>query len=56
MRDLSNKIKYVLSEKFKSRLKKNKAVYYQKNTVDKIYKKISKLKISKNLSKKFRDI
>ena len=56
VRDLSNKIKYVLSEKFKSRLKKNKAVYYQKDTVDKIYKKISKLKISKNLSKKFRDI
>jgi UDP-hydrolysing UDP-N-acetyl-D-glucosamine 2-epimerase len=54
--DISNQINYAVSKKFKNRMKKNKAIYYQRGTVEKIYKKISNLKIKKNLSKKFRDI
>jgi GDP/UDP-N,N'-diacetylbacillosamine 2-epimerase (hydrolysing) len=54
--NLSYKIKYALSDKFHNKIKKNKAVYYQKNTVDKIYKKILNFKINKDLSKKFGDL
>jgi UDP-hydrolysing UDP-N-acetyl-D-glucosamine 2-epimerase len=53
---ISSQINYALSKKFENKMKKNKAIYYQKDTVEKIYKKISNLKINKNLSKKFRDI
>ena len=54
--DISSQINYAVSKKFKNKMKKNKAIYYQKDTVEKIYKKISNLTIKKNLSKKFRDI
>lgn len=54
--DLLNKINYATSKKFKNKIKKSKSIYFQKNTVDKIYKKILNLKINENLSKKFRDL
>ena len=55
-REIINKIHYTQSKKFKNNLKKNKAVYYKINTVDKIYKKISKLNFKQGLLKKFIDI
>ncbi len=54
--NLFYKINYALSNKFRNKIKKNKAVYYQKNTVEKIYKKILNFKTNVNLSKKFRDL
>jgi GDP/UDP-N,N'-diacetylbacillosamine 2-epimerase (hydrolysing) len=54
--DLLNKINYATSKKFKNKIKKSKAIYFQKNTVDKIYKKILNLRINENLSKKFKDL
>ena len=53
---LIKKIYHTQSIKFKNIIKKNKPVYYQKNTVDKIYKKISRLNFKKGLLKKFNDL
>ena len=54
--DLTDKINYIFSKKFKEKIKNNKAVYFQKNSVEKIFKKISTIKINKDISKIFNDL
>ena len=54
--EIINKIHYTQSIKFKNKTKKNKPVYYQKNTVEKIYRKISSLNFKQGLLKKFNDL
>lgn len=51
-----NKINYAISNNFRKKIKKNKSPYYQKDTIEKIYKEISKLNFKNNISKKFIDL
>lgn len=54
--EIIKKILYTQSIKFKNIIKKNKPIYYQKNTVEKIYRKISRLNFKQGLLKKFNDL
>ena len=56
MHDLTDKINYVFSKSFKEKIKNNKALYFKKNSVENIFKKISTFKINKNISKDFKDL
>ena len=56
LHDLSDKINYVFSNRFKEKIKNNRALYFKKNSVENIYKKISSIKINKGTLKVFKDL
>jgi len=55
-KDIINKIKYVMTNKFLKSIKKDNAIFYKKNASEKIAKKIETEAFKKNSIKKFNDL